>query len=61
MTWGIMGDTRGKGKQRNMNRGLTGMDNEGGLTVRVGVMEQGRAVGKRWDNCNQTNKQTNNK
>ena len=56
-----MGDTRGKGKQKNMNRGLTSMDNEGGLTVRVRVMEQGRAVGKRWDNCNQTNKQTNNK
>ena len=31
-----MGGKRGRGKKRNMNRGLMGMDNGRGLTVRVG-------------------------
>ena len=31
----IMGERRGRSKQRNMNRGLMGMEN-GGLTVGVG-------------------------
>ena len=29
------GESRGRGKQRNMNRGLTGTDNVEGLTVGV--------------------------
>ena len=28
-----MGERRGRVRQRNMNRGLMGVDNEGGLTV----------------------------
>ena len=33
----IMGERRGRGKQRNMNRGLMSMGNEGGwLTRRLG-------------------------
>ena len=31
-----MGERRGRVRQRNMNRGLMGVDNEGGLTVGVG-------------------------
>ena len=37
---------RGRAKQRNMNRGLMGMDNGEGLTVGVREMEQGRETGK---------------
>ena len=32
----IMGERRGRSKQRNMNRGLMGMNNARGLTVGVG-------------------------
>ena len=42
---GIMGERRGRGKQRNMNRGLMGTDKRAGgeaLNVRVG------GVGLRW-------------
>ena len=49
-----MGDNRekrGKGKQRNMNRGLMGTDNEGGLTVGVG--EDGVGVNN-WGKCGTT-------
>ena len=36
MGTGVMGEKRERGKQRNMNRGLMGMDNMGGLAVGVG-------------------------
>ena len=31
-----MGESKGRGKPRNMNRGLLGTDNSGGLTVGAG-------------------------
>lgn len=34
---GIMQTKRGRGKSKNMNRGLMGMENGPGLTVEVGV------------------------
>ena len=54
---GIMGERRGRGKSRNINRRLMGTHNEWGLTgVRGGAWgrgEQGGGVlGERWGNCN---------
>ena len=50
--WGITGERRGRVKPRNTNRGVMGMDSVRRLTVGVGLMGQGRAMGKKWDNCN---------
>ena len=47
-----MGERRGRGKERNMNRGLMGTDNREGLTMGVGVGALGEQWEKRWDNCN---------
>ena len=45
-----MGERRGRDKQRNMNRGLMGMDNAGGLTVGDGGgQSRGKQWGKRWE------------
>ena len=49
---GITGERRGRGKPRNMNRGLMGKDGRRGLTMGVGSVGQGRAMGKRENNCN---------
>ena len=38
---GITGIRRGRAKQRNMNRGLMGTDNGGGLLMEVGGMRLG--------------------
>ena len=43
-----MGERRGRGKSRNMNKGLIGME-YGGLTVGVGRTGQGRATGKKME------------
>ena len=40
------GESRRRGKQRNMNRGLMGTDNEGGLTVGVGGWAMKRKAGQ---------------
>ena len=42
-----MGERRGRVKQRNMNRGLIGTDNEGRLTVGVGEWGRGEQWRKR--------------
>ena len=47
-----MGERRGRGKQRNMKRGLMDTDNGGAFTV--GGQGGGEQWGKRWDNCNST-------
>ena len=50
---GVMGERRGRGKSRNMNRGLMGMDNGRMWTGRVkgdGAGESNREK----DNCNRT-------
>ena len=52
MGTGVMGEKRERGKQRNMNRGLMGMDNMGELTVGMWGTGPGRAMGKRQGNCN---------
>ena len=50
-----MGERRGTSKPRNTNRGLMGMDNEGGLTVGVmGGWGRGAQWRERQDNCNWT-------
>ena len=47
-----MGERRGGGKQRNMNRGLMGMDS-GGIDCGSGGDGLGESKeGKRWGNCN---------
>ena len=49
-----MGERRGRGKSRNMNRGLMGRDNGVGIDCEKGVWGRGEQRGKRWDNCNWT-------
>lgn len=44
---GITGERSGRGKPRNINRGLMDTDNGGGLTVGVGAMEPRRAMRKK--------------
>ena len=46
-----MGERWGRGKQRNMNRGLMGKDN-GDIDCGSGEQDRGEQWGKRRDNCN---------
>ena len=48
----ITGERRGRGKQRNMNRGLMGMEHEGEGMWELGEQGRGEQWGKRRDNCN---------
>ena len=49
---GIMEERRGRGKQRNTNRGLMCTDNVGDRLWEWGGRSRGEQWGKRWDNCN---------
>lgn len=46
-----MGESRARGKPRNMNTGLRGTDN-GGIDCEREGGDRGEQWGKRWDNCN---------
>ena len=48
---GITGERRGRVKQGNTNKGLTGMDKVGRLTVGWG-WDRREQRGKEWGNCN---------
>ena len=49
---GITGGRRGRGKKRNMNRGLMGMDNDGIDCGSWGEWDWGGQWVKKQDNCN---------
>ena len=46
-----MEERRGRGNSRNMNRGFMGTNNRVGIDYESGG-GQGRAMGKKCDNCN---------